>query len=127
VAVEGPGLGWPPLLQAAACAWIVGGAGILSALLARGRFRFSGMEAGLVAAIVVMAGTLLVFFRSVATQNSLDDEVLHNSLGVLVDYALLIAGISVLSSRRAAYVRMAVVLGVACLVRMAWHHMAPAE
>lgn len=139
LAVAKTNLQRPPTMPAAGCAMAVGvlaflalGAEYLACRplaseIQDGRrqsFRFypTHFEVGIVAAVLLFVGIMAAIFPSVGAQNDLDAEVLHNTLGEMVDYGLLLLGLSSVSSRRASFCRTAVILGVACLIRLVWLH-----
>lgn len=126
LAVKGESLTRPPSLPAAYCAITAGAAALLSAAWAWKSFRAAGLEGGMAASVLVLVAAMGILFRPVASQNSLDAEVLHNTLGILLDYAMLICGVTILSSERRSFVRMAALMSIACLVKLVWQHAVPA-
>jgi hypothetical protein len=124
MAVKGPSLARPPVLPAAVCAMVVGGTALLSCIGAANRYRPVRLEGGLIGAAILAMGAMALLFHQVAAENNLDDELLHVFSGQIGDYALLLAGLSVLSSNRTSFFRMATGLGIACLIRAALGHAA---
>jgi hypothetical protein len=132
LAVVGQNLQRPPAPLAWYCALgvgVVGAALAVAAFTTRhpGLFVPTGAEPAILAACAIAAALIVVLYPSVAAQNTLDTEVLHNTLRELAGYTLLMIGVSAASSSRSSFFRMAVVIGAAFLVRMALHHggMAP--
>ncbi|HET6383259.1 MAG TPA: hypothetical protein VFJ58_07705 [Armatimonadota bacterium] len=126
ISVKGENLQRPPAISAAEACIAIGILGTLS-LIATRRIHPTGFEGGLLAAILLIAGLLAALFHPVAVQNSLDTEVLHNTLGTLMDYALLLGGLIFISARRDSYSRMALLLSAACILRIIWRHAPPAS
>ena len=123
---KGEQLESPPADQAMYALIILALAAILYALASRGRLIRTGYEFGAAAAIVLVAAIMALLFRSVGQENSLDAvDVLQPAYKTLLDFGLLLTGLSILTDRRASYFRMAILIGIACLVRLAWRHGVP--
>ena len=115
----------PPSMQAAECVFAMGCLGILSAIALGRRFPRTGFEPSLVVSVAGAALIMGLLFPSVAAQNGLDPEVIHNAYGSLLDYFLALCGAAAISGSRASYVRSAVIIALACLIRLLLHHAAP--